>query len=61
MKVMVAISSLLKIVRKVGICMPDDTIESRTNAMRGSRVPAYLELANELEAKIRSGDLPHPG
>jgi len=28
--------------------------------MRGSRVPAYLELANELEAKIRSGDLP-PG
>lgn len=40
--------------------MPDDLIESRTNAERGSRMPAYLELANELEAKIRSGDLP-PG
>lgn len=33
---------------------------TRTNQGRETRIPAYLELASELEAKIRSGALP-PG
>ncbi|MBY5455542.1 PLP-dependent aminotransferase family protein [Rhizobium leguminosarum] len=33
---------------------------TRTNQERETRIPAYLELARELEAKIRSGALP-PG
>jgi DNA-binding transcriptional MocR family regulator len=40
--------------------MSEELDYSQTIAERGTRLPAYLELAGELEAKIRSGELP-PG
>lgn len=40
--------------------MPEETNTNHTNRGQGTRIPAYLELAEELEAKIRSGALP-PG